>query len=341
MLAGMWIKITGRNAVAGGRRLVRRIGSAALLSLAVGAVIGVDPALVGLSTTPLALHAVSFRGPLALASLTVGTAVAGTGSRHRWVAGVLLAAALTHGTIQLRRGWAGPPIQHRADLVVVSLNTFGGAATPAQMASLVAGELDSADAAMVALPETSQLLARQTADLLSTVGHRFQVFSTAEGPDPFGTTSLLVGSGLGAYRQVQAPRMLLGAVLAQPVSGIGPTLAAVHPGAPTRQVGYRNWQRYVTTAVGLCRANSYSIVAGDFNATVDHRMLRGLQPCFDAATRAGRGAEGTWPARLPAVLATPIDHVLMNGRFSVLGTRTARVGTSDHRAVIARVSLPD
>jgi len=341
MLFGMRITITGRGALAAGRRLVRRVGSAALLPLTVGAVIGTDPALVGLSTTPLALHAVSFRGPLALSSLTVGMVVAGTAPRHRPVAVLLIAAALIHGIVQLRRGWASPPVGHRADLVVVSLNTFGGAATPAQVAALVAGELASADAAMVALPETSQLLARRTADLLLAEGHPVQVFSTAEGPDPFGTTSLLVSTVLGSYRQLEAPRMLLGAVLAQPVNGIGPTLAAVHPGAPTRQVGYRNWQRYVTTAVDLCRANSHSIVAGDFNATVDHRMLRGLLPCFDAATRAGRGAEGTWPARLPAVLATPIDHVLMNGRFSVLGTRTARVGTSDHRAVIARVSLPD
>ena len=42
---------------------------------------------------------------------------------------------------------------------------------------------------------------------------------------------------------------------------------------------------------------------------------------------------------LPALLATPIDHVLIRpDRWSVLGTRTYRVGASDHRAVVARLA---
>ncbi len=190
---------------------------------------------------------------------------------------------------------------------------------------------------MVSLPETSSAQAQQCADLLAAGGHWFQVFSTSEGPRDSDSTSLLVSQELGDYRQLPSPKMLLGAVLAVPVGGRGPTLAAVHPGAPVPTVGYAQWTSDVTTAVDLCRGHEDSVVAGDFNTTIDHAMMHDLTPCIDAAVAAGRGAEGTWPAHFPAPLAAPIDHVLINGGYSVLGTRTERVGGSDHRAVIARL----
>ena len=104
-------------------------------------------------------------------------------------------------------------------------------------------------------------------------------------------------------------------------------------------VGFARWRSDVATAVGISRAHRNSVVAGDFNTTVDHEMMRHLAPSVDAATVVGRGAEGTWPARFPAPLAAPIDHVLVNGGMTVLGSRTLRVGRSDHRAVVVRLRL--
>ena len=330
------------------RRLLRRIGAASLVPIAAASLVGIDPATFGLSTTPIVLHAISFRGPLGLGLTAAGTVGLLTGLipprvrpwRRLIAGGLVLACGLANLGVVAGRGWAGPTSTARADLVVVSSNTLGGAASPRQLADLIAAEMTNADAAMVSLPETPAALAQQTADLLAAAGHRFQVFNTTEPGQEFGSTSLLISDQLGPYRQVPAPSVLLGAVLALPVDGHGPTLAAVHPGAPVPGVGYPQWTQYVSRAVGVCRDHPGSIVAGDFNTTVDHRMLRELGPCFDAATRAGRGGEGTWPSNLPAPLAAPIDHVLLNGNgFTVLGTRTERIGGSDHRALIARLRL--
>ena len=359
MLAGMGIHFQATRPAARHRRTAHRLGSAAVVPVVAGAAISVQPAAFGLSTVPVVLHAVSFRGPLAL-----GLGAAGVGtllSIHPWTdrllsgraerrspgapvrrligGGALLAAAIAHAAILVRRGWAAPGSGNRADLVVVSLNTLCGMATPEDIAEVVRAELATAGAAMVALPETPEPLARRCVELLAAAGHRFQMFSTTADPDnPLSVTSLLISAHLGDYRQVAAPTMLLGAVLAEPVDGPGPVLAAVHPGAPMPTVGFRTWRSDGTAAVGISRDHPFSIVAGDFNTTVDHAMMRSLEPAFDAATRAHRGAEGTWPARLPALLASPIDHVLVNGDLRVLGTRTLRVGNSDHRAVIVRLT---
>ena len=48
-------------------------------------------------------------------------------------------------------------------------------------------------------------------------------------------------------------------------------------------------------------------------------------------------ALGTWPASVPALLAAPIDHVLVDGRaWRVVGFDVLqRTGGSDHRPVLA------
>lgn len=331
----------------------RLLGSAALVPVVVGAVVGLVPARFRLSTTPLVLHAISFRGPLALVSSFLGLTSFLTLPNRRpagrrnptdgppWrrivLGAVLVTTGVAHAGILWRRGWTRHGRAGHADLVVVSLNTLAGAATPAQVAALVAGELPSARAVMVALPETTAAQALASAALLAAGGRPFQVFSTVAGPRDSDCTSLLVSDDLGPYRQLPSPKMLLGAVLVVPADGSGPTLAAVHPGAPVPAVGYGQWIADVRTAVDVCRTHENSVVAGDFNTTIDHRMMRHMTPCVDAAVVAGRGAEGTWPAHFPALMAAPIDHVLINGGYGVLGTRTERVGASDHRAVIARL----
>jgi endonuclease/exonuclease/phosphatase (EEP) superfamily protein YafD len=85
------------------------------------------------------------------------------------------------------------------------------------------------------------------------------------------------------------------------------------------------------------------ILAGDFNATLDHVQFRRLlrRGYADAASRAGNGLSFTWgplSARRPALLA--IDHVLIDRRCAVLTTSTHRLAGTDHRALYAEVRLP-
>jgi endonuclease/exonuclease/phosphatase family metal-dependent hydrolase len=85
------------------------------------------------------------------------------------------------------------------------------------------------------------------------------------------------------------------------------------------------------------------ILAGDFNATLDHAQFRQLlrRGWADAASQAGHGLSPTWgphPGRRPTLLA--IDHVLIDRRCAVLTTSAHWLPGSDHRALYAELRLP-
>jgi endonuclease/exonuclease/phosphatase family metal-dependent hydrolase len=85
------------------------------------------------------------------------------------------------------------------------------------------------------------------------------------------------------------------------------------------------------------------VLAGDFNATLDHAQFRGLlrRGYADAASAAGQGLLPTWgpvPHGRPGLLA--IDHVLVDSRCAVRAASVHRLPGSDHRAVYAEFRLP-
>jgi endonuclease/exonuclease/phosphatase family metal-dependent hydrolase len=85
------------------------------------------------------------------------------------------------------------------------------------------------------------------------------------------------------------------------------------------------------------------ILAGDFNATLDHSQFRGLlrRGYVDAASQVGAGLAPTWgpePRGRPALLT--IDHVLTDPSCAVLGTSTHPLPGSDHQALYAEIRLP-
>jgi endonuclease/exonuclease/phosphatase (EEP) superfamily protein YafD len=84
------------------------------------------------------------------------------------------------------------------------------------------------------------------------------------------------------------------------------------------------------------------ILAGDFNATLDHAELRRLLDTgyTDAAAEVGAGLKGTWPhgRRFPPPVA--IDHVLADSRAGVKAFSVHAITGTDHRAVLAELVLP-
>ena len=85
------------------------------------------------------------------------------------------------------------------------------------------------------------------------------------------------------------------------------------------------------------------ILAGDFNATLDHAQFRRLlrRGYADAASQAGHGLSFTWgprPGRRLTLLA--IDHVLIDRRCAALATSAHWLAGSDHRALYAELRLP-
>jgi endonuclease/exonuclease/phosphatase (EEP) superfamily protein YafD len=122
------------------------------------------------------------------------------------------------------------------------------------------------------------------------------------------------------------------------------TITVVHPPAPMRG-GQRAWQRDMDRLLSaLIDRPGQHLVAGDFNASRDHKAFRRLLAadfldCADAAQR--RPWPGfTWPAnrRIPPVMR--LDHILVSRPGAIVReTRTVGVPGTDHRGVFAVIEL--
>lgn len=121
-------------------------------------------------------------------------------------------------------------------------------------------------------------------------------------------------------------------------NGTSIVVESVHPVAPVDQVdrwlaGLRNQPR--GDAPGPRR-----ILAGDFNATLDHRALRDVLATGyrDAADAVGAGFTPTWPFYGKRSTLTPriaIDHILVPAGIGVRDFRAVTIAGTDHRAIVA------
>ncbi|MER7501838.1 endonuclease/exonuclease/phosphatase family protein [Nonomuraea pusilla] len=115
----------------------------------------------------------------------------------------------------------------------------------------------------------------------------------------------------------------------------------VHPYPPLGpQV--RNWNEALAGLPSASR-DTVRVLAGDFNASLDHASLRRLlaRGYKDAADQVGAGLVPTWPANrrvLPPIIT--IDHVLVDERVGVEEVSVRDVPGTDHRAVLAVLSVP-
>ena len=84
------------------------------------------------------------------------------------------------------------------------------------------------------------------------------------------------------------------------------------------------------------------VLAGDFNATLDHAAFRDVLRLgyADAGRRAGKALTPTWgpPGRGPLFT---LDHVLVSRACAILDYAVYLVPGSDHRAVLAEIQFPE
>ncbi|MFB4274633.1 MULTISPECIES: endonuclease/exonuclease/phosphatase family protein [unclassified Nonomuraea] len=120
-------------------------------------------------------------------------------------------------------------------------------------------------------------------------------------------------------------------------------IVSVHPCAPKRTGRQPCWQGGLD-ALPRAGGDALRVLAGDFNATLDHLPMRDLLDSGyrDAADVMGLGFRATWPqgsswTHSPGVT---IDHVLADSRMAVLGFEVAALARTDHRPVFARLRLP-
>lgn len=118
---------------------------------------------------------------------------------------------------------------------------------------------------------------------------------------------------------------------------------SVHPAAPYAldQVGH--WRRDLAAQPPATPDGQLRVLAGDFNATLDHAPLRALLDTgyVDAAAAAGTGLSGTWgPYDGDLIPPVTIDHVLVDQRIAVRAAAVHPIPGSDHRAVLTELRLP-
>ncbi|MFC7590559.1 endonuclease/exonuclease/phosphatase family protein [Nonomuraea antimicrobica] len=86
------------------------------------------------------------------------------------------------------------------------------------------------------------------------------------------------------------------------------------------------------------------VLAGDFNSTLDHVVLRELIATGyrDAADVTGKGLSMTWPYyEQPRLFPkAAIDHVLADRRIAIRGFETVPLPRTDHRATLTELVFP-
>ncbi|GLY02235.1 endonuclease/exonuclease/phosphatase family protein [Actinoplanes sp. NBRC 101535] len=133
-----------------------------------------------------------------------------------------------------------------------------------------------------------------------------------------------------AYATIQAP----GAVAVH--------VESVHPLAPAGPHMYPGWSADISAQPSADEGAEPRILLGDFNATLDHAVLRDLIDTGyrDAADAVGEGLVTSWPSRGGFDGLVTIDHVLVDERIGVDEVQVHDVTDSDHRAVLAALTLP-
>ncbi len=259
------------------------------------------------------------------------------GSRAAAVVAALAAAALAVAVAP--RALDGPQPERRPDgpaLTVMTANVLHGQADMAAVMRLVREHRVDVLSVQELTPEG---LAR-----LDAAGAAQALPGRTTEPAPGAR-----GSGLLARRALRPVRRQAPAGAAQPealvaVRGAPPVrMKTVHPPPPISRAAARTWRAALRAIPGSDGRGDVRIVAGDFNATLDHRELRRLldRGYTDAADATGSGLVTTWPVLgRRRALPIAIDHVLVDRRVRVDEVVVERVPGTDHKAVIARLTLP-
>jgi endonuclease/exonuclease/phosphatase (EEP) superfamily protein YafD len=242
------------------------------------------------------------------------------------VATVMLAAVQLPRFVADERTASGPVV------TVLTVNVAHGDAD----AAAIVEQVERSDADVLAVQE---LTAEEERDLTAAGIEKSLPYSftaalpVADGTGLWSRTPLTDGTRLDGYGfvPVQADTT---------IDGVDLTLVSFHAMSPATPRHTVKWAEDLKNM--RARMDGYTrpaIVAGDFNATWDHRPFRELatEGFGDAAGMAGAGLFLTFPAERPLA---QLDHVVVTEGIDALGVAPVPIIDSDHLAVTATLQLP-
>ena len=118
---------------------------------------------------------------------------------------------------------------------------------------------------------------------------------------------------------------------------------SAHPMAPAGPSTTDEWNRDFGKLPHADVSGPPRLLAGDFNATLDHHNLRSLISTGyrDAGDVMGDGLIPTWPSKFRFPPPVTLDHVLAERPIGITDYGVQHIRGSDHRAIFATVVIPD
>lgn len=336
--------------------MLRVSGTLIAVMCAIAAAVATWPQLFRLERTFPLTQLVAFRG-VAVAAFAAASVVlllfAMIRPIRRFAASlavIALLAAVGNAAILSARGIGADTLPAKTDgsLRVMTWNTAGEATAP----DAIARTAVAMDADVVTLPETTIATGEKVAVAMRSMGHRMWAYHTQYGEHGWdaSSTTVLISPRLGDYSVTASSAdgssntSTVPSVVAMPVDGKGPIIVAAHAVAP-RAEATAAWTHDLRWIADQCAAADV-ILAGDFNATLDHMAGYGvggatMGRCRDAATATGNGGVGTWPTSLPALAGAPIDHVMATAAWRPVASvvlRSLDGSGSDHRPLVVQLA---
>jgi endonuclease/exonuclease/phosphatase (EEP) superfamily protein YafD len=220
---------------------------------------------------------------------------------------------------------------------VLSFNVDQGGANVSKLAATI--RHDKPD--VVVLPESAGTFRAKLAKAIPGLGYRSSDVVGPADEDVAGVTVFSAPS-LGAVKSHEINQGVFDPWLYLTGGKLGKLrVVAVHVSAPTPGK-IKQWPKELASLQQWCKAGSGPvIIAGDFNATLDHKEFRdGIQGCQDSGSVTGKGLVGTWPSMWPEWFAGQIDHVLGGGGVTPKSLQVLNLPGSDHRALLAKLRVP-
>jgi len=289
--------------------------------------------VLSLETTAFLIGAMAVTPYAAAAGLLLTLITVGVG--RRLLAVVLLVVTFSLGALMTPRILSEEQPQATGDHVrIMAANLRLGHGDARTIVDLVRSQ----QVDVLALPELTPaaVSALDRAGLADALPYR--VFNARPGGD---------GSGIAANVPLRQIVLIESSILSQPSVVVDRPgnddfeLTAVHIQPPLEAEDVNTWRRELAQLPPPTPLERVRILAGDFNASLDHAAFRTIvdHGYSDAGEETGEGMTPTW-ADWPLGPPLTIDHILAEARCAISSYAVFDLPGSDHNAIMAEIVLP-